>query len=52
MRYRVDGDLKNIAKLPRKLKNSLVARIKVMSGLDIAEKRKPQDGGIKLNMGD
>ena len=52
VRYRVDGDLKNIAKLPRKLKNSLVARIKVMSGLDIAEKRKPQDGGIKLNMGD
>ncbi|MFA6384774.1 MAG: GspE/PulE family protein, partial [Candidatus Omnitrophota bacterium] len=44
VRYRVDGDLKNIMKVPGKLQNSLIARIKILAELDIAETRKPQDG--------
>lgn len=48
VRYRIDGFLKNIMKLPKKLSNPLVARIKILSELDIAETRKPQDGRSKV----
>ena len=44
VRYRVDGYLKNIMKIPRRLHASLVVRIKILTELDIAETRKPQDG--------
>jgi type IV pilus assembly protein PilB len=50
VRLRLDGVLKNIAKAPVKLAPRISARLKVMSQLDIAEKRVPQDGRIKLNI--
>lgn len=51
VRYRVDGVLAEIMKPPLKLKNAITSRIKIMSMLDIAERRLPQDGRIKLVMG-
>lgn len=49
IRFRIDGELKEIAKLPGKLGSSLLARVKVMSNLDIAETKKAQDGRIKIS---
>lgn len=46
LRYRVDGNLEEKLRLPQQVAGSLTARIKVMSSLDIAEKRLPQDGRI------
>ncbi|MBX3126733.1 MAG: type IV-A pilus assembly ATPase PilB [Polyangiaceae bacterium] len=51
VRYRVDGVLSEEMSPPIKLKNALVSRIKIMSALDIAERRLPQDGRIKLKLG-
>jgi len=51
VRYRIDGMLYEVMKPPGKLKNSIVARLKVMADLDIAERRLPQDGRIKLKVG-
>jgi type IV pilus assembly protein PilB len=51
VRYRIDGVLLPEMEPPIKLKNPLVSRIKIMSSLDIAERRLPQDGRIKLKMG-
>ncbi|MBF0440890.1 MAG: type IV-A pilus assembly ATPase PilB [Oligoflexales bacterium] len=50
IRFRVDGVLHEIARPPGKFKNPLISRIKIMSNLDIAEKRLPQDGGIRVNI--
>ena len=50
IRFRVDGILTEVAKPPTALAGRLSARIKVISNLDIAEKRKPQDGRIKLKI--
>ena len=50
VRYRIDGILKTARKAPVKLQARIAARLKVMSQLDIAEKRVPQDGRIKLNI--
>ncbi|OGP15212.1 MAG: type II secretion system protein GspE [Deltaproteobacteria bacterium GWA2_55_10] len=50
VRYRVDGVLAEVMKPPLKLKNAIVSRIKIMSNLDIAERRLPQDGRIKLKL--
>lgn len=50
IRFRVDGILTEVAKPPSALSGRLAARIKVISNLDIAEKRKPQDGRIKLKI--
>lgn len=50
VRFRMDGVLKIVSKAPIKLAPRITARLKVMSGLDIAEKRLPQDGRIKLNI--
>ncbi|MEE4216018.1 MAG: type IV-A pilus assembly ATPase PilB [Xanthomonadales bacterium] len=50
IRYRLDGVLKNVAAPPVQMSRRLSSRLKVMSGLDIAEKRVPQDGRIKLNL--
>ena len=50
VRLRVDGILKQSAKMPVKLNSRVTARLKVMAQLDIAEKRIPQDGRIKLNL--
>lgn len=51
VRFRVDGVLEDIMKPPLKLKNAITSRVKVMSSLDIAERRLPQDGRIKLKIG-
>ena len=48
VRYRIDGVLYEVMKPPMKLKNALISRLKIMSKLDIAERRLPQDGRIKL----
>jgi type IV pilus assembly protein PilB len=50
IRYRVDGVLKEIAQPPLAIKEKLASRIKVISNLDIAEKRIPQDGRMKLTL--
>jgi type IV pilus assembly protein PilB len=50
VRLRIDGLLKQVAKMPIKLNQRITARLKVMAQLDIAEKRVPQDGRIKLNL--
>jgi type IV pilus assembly protein PilB len=51
IRYRVDGVLFEVMRPPIKLRNALVSRLKIMSSLDIAERRLPQDGRIKLKLG-
>lgn len=51
VRYRIDGILYEVMKPPLKLKNALTSRVKIMSELDIAERRLPQDGRIKLKLG-
>lgn len=48
IRYRIDGVLQEIPGPPSRLTNALVSRIKLMAGMDIAEKRLPQDGRIKF----
>ncbi len=47
-RFRIDGMLQEVMSLPKKMEAPVVSRIKVMSNLDIAEKRVPQDGRVKL----
>lgn len=51
VRFRIDGVLQEIMSPPLRLKNALISRLKVMAGLDIAERRLTQDGRIKLKMG-
>ena len=51
VRFRVDGELREIATPPVAIKEKLAARIKVISKLDISEKRVPQDGKMKLKIG-
>ncbi|MDO5506638.1 MAG: GspE/PulE family protein, partial [Pseudoxanthomonas suwonensis] len=50
VRLRIDGVLRKVAAVPTKLSPRIAARLKVMAQLDIAEKRVPQDGRIKLNL--
>lgn len=52
VRLRIDGVLHPVYKLPKKVHNAIVSRIKALSRLDMAEKRRPQDGRIKLDKGD
>ena len=52
VRHRLDGLLKDVMDLPKWVHEGLVARIKIMSGMDIAEKRLPQDGRIRASAGD
>lgn len=51
VRFRVDGELREIASPPITIKDKLASRIKVISRLDISEKRVPQDGRMKLKIG-
>jgi type IV pilus assembly protein PilB len=51
IRYRIDGVLYEVMKPPTKLKDAITSRLKIMSNLDIAERRLPQDGRIKMKMG-
>src|SRR5215212_7891829 len=52
VRYRVDGILYNIMAPPLKMRDAITSRIKIMAKLDIAEKRLPQDGRIKIRFSD
>jgi len=51
VRYRIDGALNEVMKPPLKLKAALISRFKIMAQLNIAERRVPQDGRIKLKIG-
>lgn len=51
VRYRIDGILYEVMKPPLKLKNAITSRVKIMAELDIAERRLPQDGRIKIKLG-
>ncbi|NQT75618.1 MAG: Flp pilus assembly complex ATPase component TadA [Candidatus Omnitrophica bacterium] len=48
VRYRVDGNLHDVLKIPKKNQNAVLARLKIMSGMDITESRVPQDGRFKI----
>ena len=50
VRYRVDGQLREAKRAPKKFQQSILARVKIMAGLNIAEKRLPQDGRIRRKM--
>ncbi len=50
VRFRIDGTLHEVIKQPAKMKNAITSRVKIMSELDIAEKRLPQDGRIKVRL--
>jgi type IV pilus assembly protein PilB len=52
VRYRIDGILYNIMAPPLKMRDAITSRIKIMAKLDIAEKRLPQDGRIKIRFSD
>ncbi|MDD4169482.1 MAG: ATPase, T2SS/T4P/T4SS family, partial [Desulfotomaculaceae bacterium] len=51
VRYRIDGMLREVMSLPKKILPAVISRIKIMSGIDIAEKRIPQDGRLRLRLG-
>jgi type IV pilus assembly protein PilB len=51
VRQRVDGVMYTVMNLPVKIKNAVTSRVKIMASLDIAERRLPQDGRIKLKLG-
>ena len=48
VRFRIDGDLRAVAPPPKMLQSAIISRLKIISGLDIAERRLPQDGRVKL----
>ncbi|MEN9018077.1 MAG: ATPase, T2SS/T4P/T4SS family [Hellea sp.] len=50
VRYRVDGVLHDVESVPQRLELALVSRLKILSGMDIAEKRRPQDGKIEMRV--
>ena len=50
VRYRIDGVLHEVPGPPKRLEGSVISRIKIMAGMDIAEKRLPQDGRIKIDV--
>jgi len=50
VRYRIDGDLREMAPLPFKYRAAIVSRVKIMAELDISERRLPQDGRIKIKI--
>lgn len=52
VRYRIDGHLYDVFRLPKKNQNAILARIKIISGLDITEARLPQDGRFKVKLKD
>ncbi len=51
VRFRKDGILHDVTKVPKTVQSSVISRVKIMSKLDIAERRKPQDGSIRLKIG-
>ncbi|MDM7853416.1 GspE/PulE family protein [Cellulomonas alba] len=49
VRYRIDGVLKETQRAPKNIQGGVISRVKIMSDIDIAEKRKPQDGRMSIN---
>jgi len=52
LRYRIDGVCHERDKIPKRVQNSVIARLKIMAGVKVEEKRIPQDGRIKMRVGD
>lgn len=52
VRYRIEGEMQSILEVPRRLYPHLISRFKVMAGMDIAERRRPQDGRIRAKFQD
>lgn len=52
IRYRIDGVLRERDKLPRRQLGAIISRVKILAAIDIAERRRPQDGRIKVNVGE
>jgi len=52
VRQRVDGVLEDLEPPPRELRSAIIARLRVMGGMNLAEHRRPQDGRIRIQMGD
>ncbi len=52
MRFRIDGVLRIMPAPQHEMADAIVSRIKVLAGLDITERRKPQDGAMRLPIGD
>ena len=50
VRYRIDGILHEVHSLPKKLQNAIISRVKILSEIDIAESRRPQDGKISVKL--
>ncbi len=50
VRYRIDGELREVIRPPKRIQAALASRIKIMGGLNIAEKRLPQDGRIRIKL--
>lgn len=50
IRYRIDGDCYEVESPPKRLQGSIISRLKIMADIDIAEKRKPTDGRIKMKV--
>ncbi len=50
VRYRIDGNLHDVLRIPKKNQNAVLARLKIMSGMNITESRMPQDGRFKIRM--
>lgn len=51
LRYRIDGVLQNVVELPKRIEKACLTRIKIISGMDIAESRRPQDGRTSIRLG-
>ena len=51
VRYRIDGNLHEVLTIPKKRQNAVLARLKIMAGMDITESRLPQDGRFKIRTG-
>lgn len=50
VRFRIDGVLQNIVSIPKQLERNVIARIKILGGMDITERRRPQDGRIRVSL--
>ena len=50
VRFRIDGELEEVLRIPSSMQGALTGRLKVLSAMDIAEKRAPQDGGFTWRM--
>ncbi len=51
VRYRIDGVLHEMQRAPKSIQNGVISRLKIMADIDIAERRKPQDGRLSVNQG-